>query len=115
MSRKARKEKLGRNPFEEKPAKKHKPVEEPAPARAGTKEQESADRTNHFPSDHTGEQHPLIAAPRQIHAEAVPASAALAWLFVDLWTSSIFEPMFFWMNSPRIVRETMKAASGRKP
>ncbi len=97
MSRKERKEKLGRNPFEQKKSvRKHKSYEELQPVQSERAAQE----------DHV----PLTKAATVPNP---PATAALAWLFVDLWSSTFFEPMFFWMNSPKIVRETIRAASGR--
>lgn len=113
MSIKERKEKLGRNPFEQKkPARKPKPYEEPMRARPEAQES----RTEAAPVSMGGAegaavQNPLVE-PQPL--SNVPATATLVWLCVDLWSSTFFEPVFFWMNSPKIVRETIKVSSGRE-
>ncbi len=119
MSEKGRKEKLGRNPFEQKkPARKHKSYEGPEPVRSDNAMKEpEISRTEAAPAARGGperleEQNPLLGDPRGM--SKIPATATLAWLCVDLWSSTFFEPMFFWMNSPKIMREAIKAASGRE-
>jgi len=117
MSEKARKEKLGRNPFEQrKSTRKPRGYEEPAREGVERSEQNaqalpaSAKPVEAGSANRVGLQNPLLGNPPQL--SGVPVTATLAWLCVDFWASSFFEPMFFWMNSPKIARETMKAASG---
>jgi hypothetical protein len=118
MNERPQKERLGRNPFEQKkPARKHRAYEERVQVQTENSEQAAqASRAAVAVLEAGGEnrlglQNPLIGDRQQLFN--VPVTATLAWLWLDLWTSSFFEPMFFWMNSPKIVRETIKAASGR--
>ena len=120
MSGKEPKEKLGRNPFEQKkPVRKHKSYEGPervhshdtVQGRVAEMRPEAAPVAKGSPGPVVVE-NPLLQDLQPI--SEVPATATLAWLWVDLWSSTFFEPMFFWMNSPKIVRETIKAASGRE-